>query len=89
MGLSGQAVDVAGGHLGPGALHVSEGEGAQMGRPPVHRQGVPAPDVLLEPVRVAAVVPHVDDDGGEHLVHADVVKQHVVDDAVLSPARRV
>ena len=52
----------------------------------IHGQVFSRPHVFRESVRIAAVVPQVDDDGCQHPVHADIIKLDICYDTVFSSA---
>ena len=81
-----QAVNIAGSHLSTCTAQIAESEFSQTRCPLVHRQSLPGPDVFTETVRIAAVIPHVDNHRSQHTVHFDIIKDHTVNDAVFAAA---
>ena len=84
-GLLGQTVEIAGCPLAIHTFHITEGECAQVRRAIIHGQGFLAPDVFGLTIGIAVVI-HIDDHGGQNIVHADVGELNTINHRILATA---
>jgi hypothetical protein len=85
-GRFGKTVAIASGYGAILANHISEYEGAEPWSSVVNEELLSRPNILCVSIGVAAVIPHIDNDGGEDVVHLDILEENAVDNCVLASA---